>query len=177
MASTFRFGIATTVALTAIAVLSPILGALADASGGKKRMLALFAGTASLPHILIRYDTVKDAAAARKSTVVGIGAQADTEHNQPVETSTRLLCGKVDAEAHADLYGALEIDHPLHWLGDDQIAILGLKLLFRRCGGIGADDQRRWDRVADHFDDLVITLIADDDEAFRQQIDAGRLRP
>ncbi len=37
-------------------------------------MLALFAGTASLPHILIRYYTVKDAAAARKSTVVGIAA-------------------------------------------------------------------------------------------------------
>jgi cation/acetate symporter len=37
-------------------------------------MLALFAGTASLPHILIRYYTVKDAAAVRKSTVVGIGA-------------------------------------------------------------------------------------------------------
>jgi cation/acetate symporter len=37
-------------------------------------MLALFAGTASLPHILIRYYTVKDPAAARRSTVVGIGA-------------------------------------------------------------------------------------------------------
>ncbi|MBX3413546.1 MAG: cation acetate symporter [Pirellulales bacterium] len=36
-------------------------------------MLALFCGTASLPHILIRYYTVKDEAAARKSTVVGIG--------------------------------------------------------------------------------------------------------
>jgi cation/acetate symporter len=36
-------------------------------------MLALFGGTASLPHILIRYYTVKDQAAARKSTVVGIG--------------------------------------------------------------------------------------------------------
>lgn len=35
-------------------------------------MLALFCGTASLPHILIRYYTVKDAAAARQSTVVGI---------------------------------------------------------------------------------------------------------
>ena len=35
-------------------------------------MLALFGGTASLPHILIRYYTVKDQAAARKSTVVGI---------------------------------------------------------------------------------------------------------
>ena len=35
-------------------------------------MLALFCGTASLPHILIRYYTVKDEAAARKSTVVGI---------------------------------------------------------------------------------------------------------
>lgn len=37
-------------------------------------MIALFAGTASLPHILIRYYTVKDGAAARKSTVVGIAA-------------------------------------------------------------------------------------------------------
>jgi len=37
-------------------------------------MLALFAGTASLPHILIRYYTVKDQASARKSTLVGIGS-------------------------------------------------------------------------------------------------------
>ncbi|MCA9246308.1 MAG: cation acetate symporter, partial [Planctomycetales bacterium] len=37
-------------------------------------MLALFCGTASLPHILIRYYTVKDQAAARKSTIVGIAA-------------------------------------------------------------------------------------------------------
>jgi cation/acetate symporter len=36
-------------------------------------MFALFCGTASLPHILIRYYTVKDEAAARKSTIVGIG--------------------------------------------------------------------------------------------------------
>jgi cation/acetate symporter len=35
-------------------------------------MIALFCGTASLPHILIRYYTVKDQASARKSTVVGI---------------------------------------------------------------------------------------------------------
>jgi cation/acetate symporter len=37
-------------------------------------MIALFCGTASLPHILIRYYTVKDASAARKSTVVGIAS-------------------------------------------------------------------------------------------------------
>ncbi len=37
-------------------------------------MLALFCGTASLPHILIRYYTVKDEAAARKSTVIGIAS-------------------------------------------------------------------------------------------------------
>jgi cation/acetate symporter len=36
-------------------------------------MLALFCGTASLPHILIRYYTVKNQSAARLSTVVGIG--------------------------------------------------------------------------------------------------------
>ncbi len=39
-------------------------------------MLALFCGTAALPHILIRYYTVKDAASARKSTVVGIASIA-----------------------------------------------------------------------------------------------------
>jgi len=37
-------------------------------------MLALFAGTASLPHILIRYYTVKDQESARKSTIVGIAS-------------------------------------------------------------------------------------------------------
>jgi cation/acetate symporter len=35
-------------------------------------MAALFCGTASLPHILIRYYTVRDQRAARRSTVVGI---------------------------------------------------------------------------------------------------------
>ena len=37
-------------------------------------MLALFGGTAALPHILIRYYTVKDQSSARKSTIVGIGS-------------------------------------------------------------------------------------------------------
>jgi len=35
-------------------------------------MLALFLGTAGLPHILIRYYTVKSPAAARKSTIIAI---------------------------------------------------------------------------------------------------------
>jgi cation/acetate symporter len=47
-------------------------GTLAGRLDFASLMLALFCGTASLPHILIRYYTVKDAAAARKSTVVGI---------------------------------------------------------------------------------------------------------
>ncbi len=37
-------------------------------------MLALFCGTAALPHILIRYYTVPSQADARKSTIVAIGA-------------------------------------------------------------------------------------------------------
>lgn len=37
-------------------------------------MLALFLGTASLPHILIRYYTVPSPAAARKSTIIAIAA-------------------------------------------------------------------------------------------------------
>jgi cation/acetate symporter len=37
-------------------------------------MLALFFGTAALPHILIRYYTVPSPAAARKSTIVAIAA-------------------------------------------------------------------------------------------------------
>jgi cation/acetate symporter len=49
-------------------------GRLTDRLDFASLMLALFCGTASLPHILIRYYTVKDAAAARKSTVTGIAA-------------------------------------------------------------------------------------------------------
>ncbi|QDV44109.1 Cation/acetate symporter ActP [Stieleria neptunia] len=53
-------------------------GIRSDAPSGKLNflslMLALFCGTASLPHILIRYYTVKDGAAARKSTIVGIAS-------------------------------------------------------------------------------------------------------
>ncbi|MCG8568608.1 MAG: cation acetate symporter [Spirochaetes bacterium] len=37
-------------------------------------MLALFFGTAALPHVLIRYYTVPSASDARKSTIVAIGA-------------------------------------------------------------------------------------------------------
>jgi cation/acetate symporter len=37
-------------------------------------MLALFFGTAALPHVLIRYYTVPDSASARKSTIVAIAA-------------------------------------------------------------------------------------------------------
>jgi cation/acetate symporter len=47
-------------------------GQLSDKLNFLSLMLALFCGTASLPHILIRYYTVADAAAARKSTIVGI---------------------------------------------------------------------------------------------------------
>jgi cation/acetate symporter len=47
-------------------------GKLTDKLNFLSLMLALFCGTASLPHILIRYYTVKDEAAARKSTIVGI---------------------------------------------------------------------------------------------------------
>ncbi|MBU6275653.1 MAG: cation acetate symporter [Planctomycetes bacterium] len=49
-------------------------GKLADRLDFASLMLALFCGTASLPHILIRYYTVKDGEAARRSTVVGIAA-------------------------------------------------------------------------------------------------------
>lgn len=47
-------------------------GKISDKLNFLSLMLALFCGTASLPHILIRYYTVKDQSAARKSTVVGI---------------------------------------------------------------------------------------------------------
>jgi cation/acetate symporter len=48
--------------------------ALTDKLNFLSLMLALFCGTASLPHILIRYYTVKDELSARKSTVVGIAS-------------------------------------------------------------------------------------------------------
>jgi UMF1 family MFS transporter len=40
--ATYRFGVATTIALAVIAVLSPLLGTLADLTAGKKRYLAWF---------------------------------------------------------------------------------------------------------------------------------------
>jgi UMF1 family MFS transporter len=51
--ATFRFGIATTIALALVAVTSPVLGALADTAGRKKPLLAVFTaigvlGTAGL---------------------------------------------------------------------------------------------------------------------------------
>ncbi|WLD13503.1 cation acetate symporter [Planctellipticum variicoloris] len=49
-------------------------GKLMDKLDFLSLMLALFCGTASLPHILIRYYTVKNQAAARLSTVVGIAS-------------------------------------------------------------------------------------------------------
>ena len=49
-------------------------GKLFDKLNFLSLMLALFCGTASLPHILIRYYTVKDEASARKSTIVGIAS-------------------------------------------------------------------------------------------------------
>jgi cation/acetate symporter len=49
-------------------------GKLLDKVNFLSLMLALFCGTASLPHILIRYYTVKDEASARRSTIVGIGS-------------------------------------------------------------------------------------------------------
>jgi cation/acetate symporter len=49
-------------------------GLLFDKLNFLSLMLALFCGTASLPHILIRYYTVKDESSARKSTIVGIAS-------------------------------------------------------------------------------------------------------
>jgi cation/acetate symporter len=49
-------------------------GSLTDRLDFVSLMLALFCGTAALPHILIRYYTVPSPAAARKSTIVAIAA-------------------------------------------------------------------------------------------------------
>jgi len=51
-----------------------IEGKLIDRIDFISLMLALFLGTAALPHILIRYYTVPSQAAARKSTIVAIAA-------------------------------------------------------------------------------------------------------
>ncbi len=49
-------------------------GSVTDRIDFVSLMIALFLGTAALPHILIRYYTVPSQKAARKSTVVAIGA-------------------------------------------------------------------------------------------------------
>jgi cation/acetate symporter len=61
-------------------ILRPGLKFKVDGASGLQKfnfislMLALFCGTAALPHILIRYYTVPSQAAARKSTIVAIAA-------------------------------------------------------------------------------------------------------
>ncbi len=42
--ATFRYGIATTIGLAAIALSAPVLGAMADRAGNRKRMLGIFLG-------------------------------------------------------------------------------------------------------------------------------------
>ena len=49
-------------------------GSFADKIDFVSLMLALFFGTAALPHVLIRYYTVPNPASARKSTIVAIAA-------------------------------------------------------------------------------------------------------
>ena len=51
-----------------------VQGKLIDKIDFISLMLALFFGTAALPHILIRYYTVKSTACARKSTIVAIAS-------------------------------------------------------------------------------------------------------
>lgn len=51
-----------------------VMGSWLDRLDFVSLMLALFCGTAALPHILIRYYTVPNPAAARKSTIVAIAA-------------------------------------------------------------------------------------------------------
>lgn len=49
-------------------------GTLAEKADFVSLMMALFFGTAALPHVLIRYYTVPNPASARKSTIVAIAA-------------------------------------------------------------------------------------------------------
>ncbi len=69
-------------------------------------MLALFAGTASLPHILIRYYTVKDATAARRSTVVGIGAIGFFYVLTLFIGLGAMVCGNIDADVTQSIQAA-----------------------------------------------------------------------
>ena len=70
-------------------------------------MLALFCGTASLPHILIRYYTVKDEAAARGRERLDACAAArtvllpDAREQQPQQLVQ--LRGSADGRARAQL--------------------------------------------------------------------------
>ena len=83
-------------------------------------MLALFLGTASLPHILIRYYTVKDQVSARKSTILGIasigffyvltlylGLGAMTSGTLPVDTTGSNMAAPLLAKSFNELLFAI----------------------------------------------------------------------
>lgn len=69
--ATARFGLITTVSVAAVAILSPVLGALADSSGIKKRLLAIFMAIGVLACASMAFITEGDVALASLLFFIG----------------------------------------------------------------------------------------------------------
>ena len=58
-------------------------------------------------------------------TVSFAGAQLQAEHDQPIEAIGRLRWREIDGDPHSGRDSAVEIDHPLQLIGDEQVTAGG----------------------------------------------------
>ena len=97
-------------------------------------------GSSARPVRLSRWCSSSVSRPSRALSASSLSAQADDEH--AVE-AVRLAVAERHADAHADVDGLVEVDHPAHRLRDHDVAVVGLELLVGRRRRVRAGDQRR----------------------------------
>ena len=97
-----------------------------------------------------------------------IGRQAKADDEQPIQTRGRQVRGQIDAEAHADVDGAIEVDQPAEIVADDQLAVLLTDLLVLGRVRIRTGVQRPRNLAADLLDHRRAVGGPDQHESIRQ---------
>ena len=105
-----------------------------------------------------------------------VGADPQAHDDEPVEAAGRLRVER-DAEAHAVRDRALEVDHPAQLVGDVQAASLDPQLVGRIGARVGADGERRRNRLPQLVHDQPVAEPAVQDEPVRQHPRPRRLGP
>src|SRR5687768_2127317 len=82
------------------------------------------------------------------------GRQAETDHQEPLESLRRHLRRQVHAKAHPNLYGTLEIGQPLQVFTYLDLAVLLADLLAIRCLRIRTHGKWPRNGITELLDDL-----------------------